>query len=547
MNLLKKIFPHQPSRGLRALFLLILILLILYPFVELNQIKAIAGLESSKDSILTLAKWVLLTSTISLSLTVFINSYSGCVGSEICSTLIKQSIRNPVLINIENRNKLIDIIAVKITRYSEQYITSILRIIQSGIASLAILAYAIINVKGDLNIAIVLFIAICYVIFILSIRKNISSSEIKANNSSKNVLNKIDEIYTSPIRFSVRRKENYQLTKEIVNEDRYMRSTHAWMRSIQNSPRPIIEILGSFSLLILSISTLNNGESLLFGRELLLLAGTVYRLIPTFQMFYGNYMSYKSFKSSFLDIYHYIKYNKDEICKFDVKSSIYPTKEKYKSLSTKITKFHIHNINSLSNIELKISAGDWVLINGQSGCGKSTIMKILIGVLDGYDGYVRIENHEGIQSTAYSSLDWWDNIDYLSNEDERDVELNPTKYITKKNLLDLSEKDYLKLLDIMKVSELNSVLKIDRNYTNLSSRKVFKKFTPSKGQKQRLKIARSLWIGKEWLFWDEAVSGLDKKTERNLLSKIKEYHKGTLVLISHSDIDKMLFDTILEL
>ena len=174
-------------------------------------------------------------------------------------------------------------------------------------------------------------------------------------------------------------------------------------------------------------------------------------------------------------------------------------------------------------------------------------MKILIGVLDGYDGYVRIENHEGIQSTAYSSLDWWDNIDYLSNEDERDVELNPTKYITKKNLLDLSEKDYLKLLDIMKVSELNSVLKIDRNYTNLSSRKVFKKFTPSKGQKQRLKIARSLWIGKEWLFWDEAVSGLDKKTERNLLSKIKEYHKGTLVLISHSDIDKMLFDTILEL
>ena len=70
---------------------------------------------------------------------------------------------------------------------------------------------------------------------------------------------------------------------------------------------------------------------------------------------------------------------------------------------------------------------------------------------------------------------------------------------------------------------------------------------PSKGQKQRLKIARSLWLGKDWLFLDEATNGLDKNTERKLFQNIKNFYNKSLIVISHSQLNENLFENIIKI
>jgi len=544
---LKKIFPYKPKKKVIFIFYLIFIFSIFYPFVELAQINAISNINYDFESIIELSKWVLITSILSLFLTILINYYSGFVGSEISEIIIDNNIKKSISIDLSKKTKIIDLITIKITRYSEQYLTSLIKFIQSGIASIFILFYAINSVSKKEYLAIVFLITISYLLFIFLLRRIINSSEIKANNASKISLYNLDEFYSNPDRLSIRRELNKDLSNEIIYQDRYMRNTLAWMRSIVNSPRPLIEIAGSSVFLIFYLLNFESEGALALDRELLLLLGTAYRLIPTFQMFYGSYMAYKSFKSSFFDIKRFIsETNEMNIIKRNKK--LFSGKNKILKLKINVRKINFIKEDKLNNINITINRKDWTLITGESGSGKTSLMKILLGLENNYEGFVNFINNKEI-SNVYSSYKWWENIDYISNEDERDIFIDPIKFICNKDINDLEKNKQAKIIEIIERSLLNDFFNIKKEYTFEkkieSLNKLFLK--PSKGQKQRLKISRSLWLGKEWLFLDEATNGLDKKTESKLFENIKIFYNKSLLVISHSQLDENLFEKIIKI
>ena len=184
------------------------------------------------------------------------------------------------------------------------------------------------------------------------------------------------------------------------------------------------------------------------------------------------------------------------------------------------------NKNILNNISFDISNGDSVAIIGQSGTGKSVLLKHLNGLLRPDSGHVSVDN-------------------VLINN----VSYNELQIIRKKMAMVFQ---FGALFDSMNVGD-NIALAIQSS-TNLSNKKIpnrinksldlvelsdIKHLMPSEisgGMKKRVGIARAIAINPEYILYDEPTTGLDPITTdkiNQLIKKISEKKKVTSVIVTH--------------
>lgn len=176
--------------------------------------------------------------------------------------------------------------------------------------------------------------------------------------------------------------------------------------------------------------------------------------------------------------------------------------------------------NILKNISLEIYKGDFVAITGPNGGGKSTFIKLLLGILEPTNGNIKLfENSKyqiGYVPQQASNID----IAFPATVDEiiKTAFANKNslfKTITKEEKLNISS-----LMDLFEISNLKYKL-----ITELSG-----------GQKQRVMIVRALANNPKLLILDEPDIGLDKKSQKqfiNSLKEINEKNKTTILFITH--------------
>lgn len=176
--------------------------------------------------------------------------------------------------------------------------------------------------------------------------------------------------------------------------------------------------------------------------------------------------------------------------------------------------------NILKNISLEIYEGDFVAITGPNGGGKSTFIKLLLGILEPTNGNIKLfENSKyqiGYVPQQASNID----IAFPATVDEiiKTAFANKNslfKTITKEEKLNISS-----LMDLFEISNLKYKL-----ITELSG-----------GQKQRVMIVRALANNPKLLILDEPDIGLDKKSQKqfiNSLKEINEKNKTTILFITH--------------
>ena len=186
----------------------------------------------------------------------------------------------------------------------------------------------------------------------------------------------------------------------------------------------------------------------------------------------------------------------------------------------------------LNNFNLVINKNDFVMINGSTGSGKTTLFKILTKQLKICDNKVFI-NNKNINSFSENSIR--KSITYV---DQKTRLFNDT---LKENIYLGSENKLKPKLKSIIDNELNKN-NIDYNYlvdntnSNLSG-----------GQVQLIIIAQTIVNGGDLIIFDETTSQLDEKTERNVLHAIKEdYPKKTIILISHRKSNMDLFTKIID-
>ncbi len=194
----------------------------------------------------------------------------------------------------------------------------------------------------------------------------------------------------------------------------------------------------------------------------------------------------------------------------------------FEGVEIKNLTFTYGNEPILSNLSLTVNKGDKIVINGVSGEGKSTLLKIIMGLYGDYEGEVNLivngkkispENLRGVYSLSLQDSMLFsgtvlDNVSFDGNYSKGEV----------LNALSLACVDFIS----QGASGLNEVIKEDGS--NLSV-----------GQGQRIALARALVSKAPVLILDEATSALDGATEEKALKNLSLDSERTVIFVSHKD------------
>jgi len=197
--------------------------------------------------------------------------------------------------------------------------------------------------------------------------------------------------------------------------------------------------------------------------------------------------------------------------------------------------------NILNNFNFYINPYDKIAIIGSSGGGKSTIAKLLIGLLKADNGSILIND---IDMYNYDNKWLKNNIGYVAQDTIlfSDTISNNISYGLKNiNNQDIIEASILANADEF-ISKLTNKYETNLEGTELSSL--------SGGQKQRISIARALIRKPKIIIFDEATSALDPYCEEIVQNTIKNCfnkNKATMIIIAHRKSALEIVDKIYKL
>lgn len=182
------------------------------------------------------------------------------------------------------------------------------------------------------------------------------------------------------------------------------------------------------------------------------------------------------------------------------------------------------NVKVLKNINFTIKPGESLALVGHTGCGKTTISKILIKFYETNDGQVLIDGQNAIEHNAKS---WRENIALISQDVMlfEDTLMNNIRSANK----EISEEKVVEICKEIGLDEYVQTLKEKYN-TKLSHNAE----ELSQGQRQLVSIARALASEKKLIIMDEATSNIDSITEQKIQDCIKLMMKDkTMLIIAH--------------
>ena len=194
------------------------------------------------------------------------------------------------------------------------------------------------------------------------------------------------------------------------------------------------------------------------------------------------------------------------------------------------------DVPSLHNISFKVNKGETIGIVGKIGCGKTTLVNVLLRLYNVEEGTIFID---GVDLMKMPIKLLRDSIGYVPQDNFlfSDKVGNNIRFANK-NISQEETEDAARFADV----DENIKNFVDGYNTMVGERGV----TLSGGQKQRISIARAIVKEPSILILDDSVSAVDVKTEEKILHNIKEKRAGktTIIVASRvstvSHLDKIL-------
>lgn len=189
----------------------------------------------------------------------------------------------------------------------------------------------------------------------------------------------------------------------------------------------------------------------------------------------------------------------------------------------------------VSGIDMKIKKGECVVVAGESGAGKSTAIKLLLGIMSPDDGRIYIKGRFGEIEVGKQTRPLFAYVPQgnliLSGTIRENVSFGHT---------DAKDEDIITACKIAQIWDFIETLDLGLD-TVLGE----KGLGLSEGQAQRISIARALLYNAPILLLDESTSALDSVTEKELLSAIRNMTDKTCIIVSHKQAAFDISDNVI--
>ncbi len=454
------------------------------------------------------------------------------VGSRFFSSLINRDYdyyRNKNSTEVQSELAYLDILESQVLR-------SFAKII-SGSIQMIIMSLGVLTLMPRVFIGVISILTIVYGLTIYISKSRLILLGTKKGESKQGLIRLANEITSNFKEIILRDMREEKLKKYDSKENKY-RKTGLYIQLFSQSTRYIIESCILVSLCVFGAIANNNGQIINIGS----IGGLVLafrKIIPGVQQVYSSLVNIRSSSYIINRIINVVDFTSTKaISKSNFKSA------KKTPISNNLlfgSDIEFSNLSLLINnkeqkkylfkeLNFKLKLGDSLFIAGNSGSGKSSLIDIMMGLVNPTTGNIGVLNDSGYRNLdIYNNIYWMDLISHVS---QRIVLLDKT-------ILDNITYGSLGPIDRKRLDLVCWAACFDKTID--SKREGLQYFVGeegsnlSGGEKQRLGIARALYQNKPLLFLDEAMNALDSKTEIEITTRIiKLFTDRILICISHN-------------
>jgi ATP-binding cassette subfamily B protein len=466
----------------------------------------------------------ILSGGVRLILLMFTTRLSFATGSDLGIEIYQRTLYQPYKVHVSrNSSEIINGISNKANAIIYSVILPALTLVSTSVMLLAILI-TLIYIDPIISFFTIFIFGSIYIALFKYTRNNkIKNSQVIAKQSTQ-IIKSLQE-GLGGIRDVLIDGSQHVYCEIFRRANTPLRDAQANNQVVSQSPRFIMEALGMVLIAGLAFYLFKQTDGTLKAIPILgVLALGAQKMLPIMQQSYQAWSSIQGSYASLEDTLVLIEqplpsdfYNQELIqinfnrnIKFDKVSFRYKTGSQ----------------NILEHLTLSIHKGERVGIVGATGSGKSTMIDILMGLLEPTSGSLKVDEKA---ITKKNVRTWQRRIAHVPQAiflSDTTIAENIAFGVHKKDI------DFDRVRDAAHKAQLQDVIDtLPNQYDTIVGERGVRL---SGGQRQRIGIARALYKNADILVFDEATSALDNKTEDSVMKSIEALGKEiTVIMIAH--------------
>lgn len=450
--------------------------------------------------------------------------FSYSVGADMGHNVYRRTLYQDYLYHCaRNSSEIISGIITQTNNIINSVLTPIMQLISSSILLICI-GGTLLYIDTYISASAFIGIGLTYWVITILSRNQIKESSLSVADESKTVVKSLQE-GLGGIRDVLIDGTQEFYTKIFRNSDLRLRRAQRNITFISGYPRFAMEAIGMSLIAILAFYMLQKFDNISnIIPTLGVLALGAQRLLPAMQQCYAAVSSVRGMHDNINDILTFWNLQIDKNKIIEAKISI-PFED-----SIQLVDVSFRYSDKLpwifENINISIPKGSIVGFIGPTGSGKSTLIDIILGLLQPTKGLMCIDK---IVIKNSNSRLWQSNISHVP----QNVHLFDGT-ISQNIALGIDE-DEVNIKELHKAASKAQILEvIDKMEGKFQSHIGENGIRLSGGQRQRIGIARALYKDGSVLVLDEATSALDNKTEDSVMSAIESNDsEKTIIIIAH--------------
>ena len=445
------------------------------------------------------------------------------IGADFSRSIYYKTLYQPYIVHTRrNSSEVISTISLKSNALATSALLPILTLLSSSFILIFVLI-GILLVDPVITISLVVFFGLSYIFLSLITKKRLLKDSVDVDKQQDNLIKVLQEGFSS-IKDIILDSSQDTYTAKFESAHYKFRNAAGNIHIITGGPRYLIEAVAMIMIIILSVSLIQNTEGTFIAKIPILgvFAMGAQKILPLLQGMFSSISALRGMKDSLISVFNLY----DQELPLNVKKV--NAMSFNENIKFKNTSFSYNSSSQLvlNKINLTFSKGDKVGIMGESGGGKSTLVDILIGLLQPSEGGMYVDD---VLIDSKNSRSWQHHISHVPQTItllDSSVAENIAFGVILKDI------DLNRLYEAAKKANISDTIESwkDGYQTSIGERGV----RISGGQRQRIGLARAFYKGANVIVLDEATSALDNSSENQIINNLESFGKDlTIIIVAH--------------